>query len=1163
MERVPTTLGMEVDIRGRDFRMKPDTGEFEPASGLTQQGRVRDDWGNWFGCDNSTLAWHYPIPDHYIRRNPHVPAPSPRVSVAGGDDPNLLHPISRTLERFNNPESANRVTSGCGISIYRDDLLGGDIYGNAFLCEPVHNLVHRLVLKPNSVTFTGLRAGDEQQGEFLASRDNWFRPVQARTGPDGALWVVDMYRFVIEHPRWITPERLAKLDVRAGDDKGRIYRVYPKGKKLRPIRDLTRLSPAQLAAALDTANGTERDRVHQEIVFGGERRQGTGEQNPKSEIRNPNAEVRGPKSDSDKSRAGVQGPKSGGTGSGKVVDREMVGILESLAGKSSLPAVRLQALCVLDGLGALKGEMVERALADPVAAVRANAIRLTENLTGGNRGNGEGTAIPPQRRGERRVENRDRKTDLTTDEHRSTQILTGGNGGNGEATGVEPQRREERRGNEAEANALNELNELNGLNRLNEAGASGNAARGATSSGSGGALSATGDSDLARALVRALVGLVDDPDLFVRFQLALTLGEWGEAGAGAALGKLAAKEMGDVWMRAAVLSSAARHPAEILKAVLAADMKQAGRSEMISQIIATATGEGRPDSLGKVIAAIAPRDSQRREVWQLTALSSLLDALERKGLALTCLAQGRGGEVGQKSEIRNPKFETNSNRTESGKYENRDAEIREAVERLNVLFDWARALASEPQTKDWMREPAIHLLGRSPERQGEDLRVLAGLLGSSVSARSQTAALETLKRIRAPKVPGLLLEDWKLHAPSLRQASLEVLLSREEWVKDLLGALEAGAVGLGEIPAASRQRLLKHSDKTIQQRAQALWQADPSASRAQVLAKYQSATTLPGDSAKGATVFGNLCATCHFLRGQGHNVGPNLAALADKTPADFLTAILDPNAVVEPRFIAYNIETKDGRSLSGIVNAETATTLTLVQSGGAQEKILRGDIAEIRASGLSLMPENLEQNLTPQDLADLIAYLKTSPHRWASATPEQAEAAKKKFLAGGANGVAKIVSAFDRLPYPSWMGSLPMPYCRQADGNSKLAWQTAPAPAGLKPDAPVQFRLAAAMGYLSQPEGKFTLRLNGQAVLDFGVTVNDQTWQSADGKVRMGYTVMENNAEDGNGVLVLEVAGGLLEPGRAATFEVIGSAAGSQRWFGVYLLTESKFRAAK
>src|SRR6185369_14038680 len=87
-------------------------------------------------------------------------------------------------------------------------------------------------------------------------------PVQTRTGPDGALWVVDMYRFLIEHPRWIPADRLAQIDMRAGDDKGRIYRVCPKGAKLRPTRDLGKLGSTELAAALETPNGTERDRIH-------------------------------------------------------------------------------------------------------------------------------------------------------------------------------------------------------------------------------------------------------------------------------------------------------------------------------------------------------------------------------------------------------------------------------------------------------------------------------------------------------------------------------------------------------------------------------------------------------------------------------------------------------------------------------------------------------------------------------------------------------------------------------------------------------------------------------------------------------------------------------------------------------------------------------------
>src|SRR5207253_1956886 len=144
---------------------------------------------------------------------------------------------------------AGRLTSSCGIGLYRDGLLGAST-GNIFTCEPVNLVVHRLQLRPRASTFSGRRAPDEQASEFLASTDNWFRPVQVRTGPDGALYVVDMYRFVIEHPRWITPERLAELDVRAGADMGRIYRVMPEKAALRKVPDMPRLDPIELVALL-------------------------------------------------------------------------------------------------------------------------------------------------------------------------------------------------------------------------------------------------------------------------------------------------------------------------------------------------------------------------------------------------------------------------------------------------------------------------------------------------------------------------------------------------------------------------------------------------------------------------------------------------------------------------------------------------------------------------------------------------------------------------------------------------------------------------------------------------------------------------------------------------------------------------------------------------
>jgi putative membrane-bound dehydrogenase-like protein len=138
--------GRVIDIGGRDFRFKPDSGVMEPAAGLTQQGRVHDDWGNQFGNNNSNCLFHFPMPDSAARRNPFAAAPGASVYVPRGADSHQLFPISRTLNRFNEPWSANRTTSACGPCIYRDTALGEGYAGNAFTCEAVHNLVHREIL---------------------------------------------------------------------------------------------------------------------------------------------------------------------------------------------------------------------------------------------------------------------------------------------------------------------------------------------------------------------------------------------------------------------------------------------------------------------------------------------------------------------------------------------------------------------------------------------------------------------------------------------------------------------------------------------------------------------------------------------------------------------------------------------------------------------------------------------------------------------------------------------------------------------------------------------------------------------------------------------------------------------------------------------------------
>ena len=220
--------GNEVSISGRDFRIQPDEGLLETTSGATQSVRSRDRFGNWFGGNNSHPIWHYVLEEKYMRRNPHFSPPSARREIAEVPGAGPVFPTSETLERFNDFDRANRFTSACSAEIYRgqhQNEATAKFHKAFYVCEPVHNLVHRSEITKLGPTFRSRRFKGEEQREFLTSSDNWFRPVMVRTGPDGAMWIADMYRMVIEHPEWIPRSWQDRIDHLAGNDKGRIYRV--------------------------------------------------------------------------------------------------------------------------------------------------------------------------------------------------------------------------------------------------------------------------------------------------------------------------------------------------------------------------------------------------------------------------------------------------------------------------------------------------------------------------------------------------------------------------------------------------------------------------------------------------------------------------------------------------------------------------------------------------------------------------------------------------------------------------------------------------------------------------------------------------------------------------------------------------------------------------
>jgi putative membrane-bound dehydrogenase-like protein len=785
--------GDKLDIRNHDFRFKPINGPMELVTGLTQQGRVRDDWGRWFGCDNSTALRFYPYEQRYLARNPNVPTPPAFVLPPGDYDTGRVFPISRALERFNNPESMNHVTSGCGLGLYRDTLLGDAFYGNAFTCEPVHNLVTRAILGGDGGSqVTRKRDGDERESEFLASADNWTRPVQARTGPDGALYVVDMYRFLIEHPRWIQPDRLSHIDVRAGADKGRIYRVKLAGKPLRAVRDLNALHGVELANALDTPNGTERDRVHLALL-----------------LRH---------------------------------DADAVAPLKAIAKDAKLPQVRLQALCVLDGLGELRPAELEVALKDANAQVRVQAIRLCES--------------PLQNPG-------------------------------------------------------------------NE-----------------------------KPLGNVLLALSNDLSPLVRRQLAYSLGEWKSEQAGKTLAKLAIEHLDDAELRTAVLSSSAGpHCGDVLAAVMAADPKTPGRAAWVAPLVATAAASSDPALLGRALLAVLPQDDAEPGVEQFRAVASLLDAMQRRKLSPAEFIKGR-------------------------------PELAGAQAKLDRTLAAARSAAGDAKVAPETRVAALAVLGRGAADSAQETDLLSGIAASADSAPAlREAALNALARQSNPAVAERLLKGWKQTSPAARPAIIRLLVSREEWTNALLDAVRKKQVAAPEISLEDRQRLAASASEPIRKAAAELFPAGAHGDKVALIKKYQAEIGATGNATSGADVFTKNCAACHLLNGVGHNVGPDLANLRDRDAGFFIQNVLDPSAIVEPRFANYQVVMKDRRVLSGLITSETAGSLTLTSGNGVTETVARTDVKDIRVSPLSLMPEGLEAAITPAQMGDLVAFLKSGAAR--------------------------------------------------------------------------------------------------------------------------------------------------------------------------------------
>jgi putative membrane-bound dehydrogenase-like protein len=785
-----------VELRGRDFAFDPRGLRIAAEAGGGQYGMSFDDGGTRFTCNNSDHVRVFAYEARYAARNPFLVMPPVLRSIAAEGpaaevfrrSPEEPWRVIRTRWRVDGlvpgpieggGRASGYFTSATGLTIYRGDAWPSAYVGDVFVADCGSNLVHRKRTRRDGVEWIAERSADEMGEEFLASTDTWFRPVQLANAPDGTLWVIDMYREIIEHPWSLPPGLKRHLDLNAGNDRGRIYRVVPEGWVPRRRARLGGADTVTLVATLAHENGWHRDTAARLLYERQDRVQA-------------------------------------------------VPALSRLLRASPSALGRLHALYALDGQGALNVEAVIHGMGDEDERVRAHGVRLSE---------------------------------------RFIRDLEGG---------------------------------------------------------------------VAAEVMGRLGAMATDGSPRVRYQLAFTLGETMDPGRIEVLTALALRDAADRWIRSAILSSVSTCAAQVFAGLFegwagreAADSEElrAGQAECLEQLARMIGGGNRDDDLAVVLeSAVGVREKGIELRW----VQALAEGLARSGPGVV-------------------------------------------RERLGSWLPRAKAVLEDSGEATGDRIRAIRLMGEFSfgEVGAELMRVLRPTEPQEV----QLVAIEAMGRFEGLDGYGELTRRWAEFTPRVREKVLSVLLARPGRALILLRAVEEGWVQRSELDSTRRQFLRGHRDGAVREVAERVLAVTERVDRREVFEALRPALGLTGDVERGRGVFRERCAPCHRAGGEGYAVGPDLMSIRNAGREKLLMSIVDPGSEVLPQYVAYEVETVEGESYLGMLVEETDSSVTMRQAYAQDRVLARSSIMSLRASGRSMMPEEIEAGLDAQGMADLLEFV--------------------------------------------------------------------------------------------------------------------------------------------------------------------------------------------
>jgi len=450
----------------------------------------------------------------------------------------------------------------------------------------------------------------------------------------------------------------------------------------------------------------------------------------------------------------------------------------------------------------------------------------------------------------------------------------------------------------------------------------------------------------APSLRKTIVNLAGDDFPQVRFQAALALAPVHDVEEVSALRNIVLADPTDFWARRAVAIASGDRSLELLEGIVS-QLPWGGRAakpdeiELIREFVTLATASKEDNAESRVLAAILdlPSNEQADRLRRI-ALQTFAEALSRRRTSLAAVLKTMVAP--------------------------------QHVEAVEAMFAQAAAIAADASRDPADRNEAVKLLANDADNHAA---IVAMALSEPVqSVRVQ--AINQLSRSADPLPWQELLAKFAGHSPSIRRAVVDAALSNEARTTMLLDSIEAGEIKVAELEPAQVSRLLKHRSTDLRDRAGKLLAAAIPEDRKKVLAEYQVVFKMEADSKRGQTVFQKNCVACHRVGDIGVNVAPDISDSRTKTPEQILTDVLQPNRAIDNNYISYSVLTVDGQALTGIIAADTATSITLRQAEDKSVTLLRTDIEEMRSNGVSLMPEGLEKTIPPQDMADLIAFIK-------------------------------------------------------------------------------------------------------------------------------------------------------------------------------------------